>query len=57
VPRLPKARAVLRLRRPLEGSPAVLRRDLAEALRLLGDARLGAVELKEQHRHLGQAEL
>ena len=42
------------LRRPLERAAAELAGDLAEALGLLGDARLGAVELQEQHRRLAQ---
>ena len=36
------------------GPPPNSRGDLAEPLRLLGDARLGAVEFEEQHRRLGE---
>ena len=39
------------------GPPANSLRDLAEALRLLRDAGLGAVEFEEQHWRFGQAEL
>ena len=42
------------LRGPFERPAAELRGDLAEALGLLGDAGLGAVEFEEQHRRLRQ---
>ena len=44
-------------RGPVERPAAEFGRDLAEALGLLGDAGLGAVEFEEQHRRLRQAEL
>ena len=47
VPRLPQPGAVLGARRPIERPAAELLGDLAEALRLLGDARLGAVKFDE----------
>ncbi len=57
VTRLPQTAAILRLRRPLERAAAMRLGDLAEALRLLGNARLGAVEFEEQHRRFDKAEL
>ena len=42
---------------PFERPAAEFLGDLAEALGLLGDAALGAVELQEQHRRLAQREL
>src|SRR5262249_6059784 len=43
VPCLPQARAGLRLGRPFERTAAEIARDLAETLRLLGDARAGTM--------------
>src|SRR5208282_2940591 len=54
---LPEPRAVLRPHRLLKWTTAEFLRDLAKALRLLGDARLGAVKFQEQHRHFRQREL
>src|SRR5580692_11631814 len=51
---LPQTGPILLTRRPLERAAAVLARDVAETLRLLGDTRRRAVELQEQHRRLGQ---
>ena len=53
VTRLPEGAALLRLGGPLEGSAAVLGREFAEALRLLLDARGGAVKLEEQRASRG----
>ena len=57
VARLPQARAVLGPGRPLERAAAAFGGDGAEALGLLGDAGLAAVELDAQHRALRQREL
>ena len=57
MPRLPQLRALLRVGRPGERPAAIAARNLGETLGLLGDALLGAVELDEQHRALGQGEL
>ena len=57
MPRLPQPRAVLGAHRPVERTAAEILRNLAEALRLLGDARLGAVKLDKQHRHFRQRQL
>src|SRR5580704_12454539 len=54
---LPQASAILLARRPVKRPAAELARDVAEALRLLGYSRRGAVELQEQHRRLGQLKL
>ena len=56
VPRLPQSAAILGLGRPIEWAAAKLARDLAEALRLFGDARLAAVKFDEQHRRFRQAQ-
>ena len=56
VPRLPQPGAVLGARRPIERPAAELFGDLAEALRLLGDAGFGAVKLQKQHRRFRQRE-
>src|SRR5262249_57596778 len=55
--RLPQLAAILRAGRPLERAATELRRNLAEALRLLGHARVGAVKFEKQHRRLRQREL
>ena len=57
VARLPELGALLGPGRPDEIAAAVVGDDLAEALRLLGDARLRAVELDQQHRLLGQRQI
>ena len=54
VARLPEPGALLRPRGPFERPAAEFLGDLAEPLGLLGHARLGAVELQEQHRRLAQ---
>src|ERR1700719_202812 len=54
---LPQTGAILLARRPVERSAAELARDVAEALRLLGYSRRGAVKLQKQHRRLGQRQL
>src|SRR6187399_1223642 len=55
VARLPEPRAVFGLGRPFETARAVLARDVAEALRLLGYARLRAMKFEEQRGLFGQA--
>src|SRR5215475_11216088 len=57
VPRLPQARAIFPPGGPFERAAGKFAGDLAEALRLLGDAGLGSVELDEQHRHFRQRQL
>src|ERR1700722_14368499 len=54
---LPQTGPLLLPRPPLKGPPAVLARDVAETLRLLGDTRRRAVEFQKQHRRLGQRQL
>src|ERR1700730_500848 len=54
---LPQTGTILLARRPVDRAAAELARDVAEALRLLGNSRFGAVELQEQHRRLGQLKL
>ena len=54
VARLPEPAAVLRLGRPVERPAAEVRDDVAEALRLLGNAGVAAVEFDEQRRHFRQ---
>src|SRR3984957_21053018 len=46
---LPQTGPILLTRRPLERAPAVLARDVAETLRLLGDPRRRAVEFQKQN--------
>src|SRR4029077_17037462 len=54
VTRLPELAAVLGLGGGSERAPPMARGDVAEALCLLGDALLGAVELDQEQRLLGQ---
>src|SRR5262245_4477001 len=54
---LPQLAAILRTSCPLERAATKLRRNLAEALRLLGHAGVATVEFEKQHRRLRQREL
>src|SRR3984957_10831556 len=54
VTRLPELAAVLGLGGGSERAPAMARGDVAKALRLLGDALFGAVELDQEQRLFGQ---
>ena len=53
---LPEPRAILGPGRPIEGASAEVLGDRAEQLGLLGDSGLGAVELHEKHRDLGEGQ-